>query len=378
MTKTQKAKAALNQKRLEATMKAVGIQVPTVTSGAGSGDNDEDHDDHQPFDSDEENEEEEKVDKTVTTTATSSSVIKPSTVEEGGAKKKKIIYDHKKKKRGAVGGGLETTKTDSVEEDKKEEETSHSRSGAHLPSTSHIAQRDNDDEEDDWENQLDDSVKPMSDNSGKKIKGDWGVEDESGDEWDVESEGEDSKLFHTLDSKLKKLSMEEESHNLEDEEDLIQKEKLKEQERLRQLGIERQERERIEAEKRAKMQAEQAELEYQEQLKAQKRLDGKRKREEQERLNLAARTREDLRCPIVVVMGHVDTGKTSLLDKIRKTNVQHGEAGGITQQIGATYFEKKTLEAQTARLHATDPFDVTIPGMLVIDTPGHGKMELNK
>ena len=72
-----------------------------------------------------------------------------------------------------------------------------------------------------------------------------------------------------------------------------------------------------------------------------------------------------LRSPICTILGHVNVGKTLLLDKLRNTNVQNKENGNITQNIGSSYINKTVLN------NLTKNDKIMISGIILIDTPGH-------
>ena len=87
---------------------------------------------------------------------------------------------------------------------------------------------------------------------------------------------------------------------------------------------------------------------------------------------MSAQSNKIIRAPIVCILGHIDHGKTSILDYIRGTVVQQREAAGITQHIGASYFPTEDIKKFLSK--SKQEFaekEIKLPGILVVDTPGH-------
>lgn len=80
--------------------------------------------------------------------------------------------------------------------------------------------------------------------------------------------------------------------------------------------------------------------------------------------------KREIRTPILSVVGHIDHGKTTLLDSLRGTAIAKKEAGRVTQHIGATEIPISTIKTICEQLK-TDWRGIDVPGLLFIDTPGH-------
>ena len=78
-----------------------------------------------------------------------------------------------------------------------------------------------------------------------------------------------------------------------------------------------------------------------------------------------------IRAPICTFVGHVDHGKSSILDNIRGTSIVKSEAGGITQKISSSFIPILTIKNLCSNLLELFKTELIVPGLLLIDTPGH-------
>ena len=240
---------------------------------------------------------------------------------------------HKKKKK----------KTKAKEEDKKPEEKEEKEIKEEDKDENEIKEENkNKNENNEEEEDKDDDVNDVE--VGEKVFVAEGNEDI--DNWEDELD----------DNQEKKDDVNKKENKSEEEEEMPKKEEEKKEEKKEEKE------EKKEAKKIKKKKGKNKEKENEEEKDKEK--DGKVSIKE-------IRDNARLRAPIVCVLGHVDAGKTKILDKLRHSNVQLGEAGGITQQIGATFIPIENIQSHISKIDERFHTKTRIPGILLIDTPGH-------
>ena len=240
---------------------------------------------------------------------------------------------HKKKKK----------KTKAKEEDKKPEEKEENEIKEEDKDENEIKEENkNKNENNEEEEDKDDDVNDVE--VGEKVFVAEGNEDI--DNWEDELD----------DNQEKKDDVNKKEDKSEEEEEMPKKEEEKKEEKKEEKE------EKKEAKKIKKKKGKNKEKENEEEKDKEK--DGKVSIKE-------IRDNARLRAPIVCVLGHVDAGKTKILDKLRHSNVQLGEAGGITQQIGATFIPMENIQSHISKIDERFHTKTRIPGILLIDTPGH-------
>ncbi|XP_074991762.1 eukaryotic translation initiation factor 5B isoform X4 [Calonectris borealis] len=271
-------------------------------------------------------------------------------------KKRPIYEDKKKKKQQQLENKEESVEVTSPAEDAVELETPVKEE---TPLPVEPVSEEKEEEEETEDAGLDDWEAMVSDEDGEKESKPVHIEVKEQNEVDEEEEEEDEEEEEEEESEES-----EDSEGSEDEDEKTSDEREADSQAIGKQSMEKKPSKEISSDSEYDSDDDRTKEEraYD---KAKRRIE-KRRAENSKNMNT-----EKLRAPVICVLGHVDTGKTKILDKLRHTHVQDSEAGGITQQIGATNVPLEAINEQTKMVKNFDRENIKIPGMLIIDTPGH-------